>query len=61
MQLGCTTAQLVLAWQLARPVASVVVDAGTVAQLVDGLKALAIEIPPDTAGELEEATRILVE
>lgn len=57
-ELGCTPAQLALAWQRTRPVTSVIIGARTIAQLDDNLAALDLVIPPEIAAELELASRL---
>jgi aryl-alcohol dehydrogenase-like predicted oxidoreductase len=57
-ELGCTIAQLTLAWQRIRPVTSTIINARDVAQLEDGLAALSIEIPAEIAAELDRVTRL---
>src|SRR5262249_3809710 len=56
--IGCSPAQLALAWQRTRPVTSVVLGVRTMAQLEDNLASLDLEIPADSAARLEEATRL---
>ncbi|MGF7236363.1 MAG: aldo/keto reductase [Frankia sp.] len=56
-ELGCTAAQLALAWQSTRPVTSMIVEAHTVAALEGSLAALSIEIPTDIATELDQVTQ----
>jgi aryl-alcohol dehydrogenase-like predicted oxidoreductase len=53
---GCTPAQLALAWQCTRPVASTIIGARTMAQLEDNLTALTVEIPDETLAELDRLT-----
>ena len=56
---GCTPAQLALAWQLAKPeITSIIIGARTVAQLEDNLGATRVEIPPAVMERLDDATRI---
>ncbi len=57
-QVGCSPAQLALAWQRTRPVTSVIIGARTMAQLDDNLASLDLVIPPEVLTELEEATRL---
>jgi len=57
-EMGCTPAQLALAWQRSRPVTSVILGARTMEQLEDNLAALDVTIPPEIATELEDATRL---
>ncbi|MER5182498.1 aldo/keto reductase [Streptomyces sp. NPDC002896] len=57
-EIGCTPAQLALAWQRTRPVTSVIIGARTMAQLDDNLASLDIDIPPETAAGLERETRL---
>lgn len=51
-RLGCTPAQLALAWQRTRPVASVILGVRTLEQLEDNLGALDVEIPDDLLDDL---------
>jgi hypothetical protein len=53
-ELGCTTAQLMPAWQRTKSITSLILDACTNAQLDDSLAALSTEI----AAELEQVTRL---
>lgn len=57
-EMGCTPAQLALAWQRSRPVTSVIIGARTPAQLDDNLAALDVTIPPEVAADLERRTRL---
>ncbi|PXY33355.1 aryl-alcohol dehydrogenase [Prauserella coralliicola] len=57
-EIGCTPAQLALAWQRTRPVTSVIIGARTLAQLDDNLASLDVTIPPDVLERLDEATRL---
>jgi aryl-alcohol dehydrogenase-like predicted oxidoreductase len=57
-ELGCTPAQLALAWQRYRPVTSVIIGARTPAQLDDNLASLQVRIPADMLAELNQATAI---
>jgi aryl-alcohol dehydrogenase-like predicted oxidoreductase len=57
-QMGCTPAQLALAWQRTRPVTSVIIGARTLAQLDENLASLDLNIPPEVADRLEAATRL---
>ncbi len=56
--IGCTPAQLALAWQRSRPVTSVIIGARSMEQLDDNHASLDVTIPPETADELERATRL---
>ncbi|SQD95207.1 putative transcriptional regulator, TetR family [Parafrankia sp. Ea1.12] len=56
-ELGCTTTQLSLAWQLTRPVTSITLDVASAAQLDEHLAALGIEIPTEIAAALEQVSR----
>jgi aryl-alcohol dehydrogenase-like predicted oxidoreductase len=56
--LGCTAAQLALAWQRTRPVTSVIIGARNMTQLDDNLGALNVTIPLDLLDALEEGTRL---
>jgi aryl-alcohol dehydrogenase-like predicted oxidoreductase len=56
--MGCTPAQLALAWQRTRPVTSVIIGARTMAQLDDNLASLDVSIPPEVVDRLEAATRL---
>jgi aryl-alcohol dehydrogenase-like predicted oxidoreductase len=56
---GCTPAQLALAWQLGKPeVTSVIIGARTVAQLEDNLGATGVNVAPAVIARLEEASRL---
>ena len=57
-ELGCSPAQLALAWQRTRDVTSVILGARTTEQLDDNLSSLDIEIPAEVAALLEDATRL---
>lgn len=57
-EVGCTPAQLALAWQRTKPVTSVIVGARRLEQLDDNLAALDVTIPPEVAQVLEEATAL---
>ncbi|HSA53223.1 MAG TPA: aldo/keto reductase [Yinghuangia sp.] len=57
-EVGCSPAQLALAWQRGRPVDSVIVGARTMAQLDDNLASLDVVIPPEVAAELERETAL---
>lgn len=57
-EIGCSPAQLALAWQRTRPVDSVIVGARTLTQLEDNLAALDVVIPPDVAELLENETHV---
>jgi aryl-alcohol dehydrogenase-like predicted oxidoreductase len=57
-EIGCTPAQLALAWQRTKPVTSVILGVRKMQQLDDNLAALEIEIPPEVAVRLEDATRL---
>jgi aryl-alcohol dehydrogenase-like predicted oxidoreductase len=57
-ELGCTPAQLALAWQRTRPVTSAIIGARTMSQLEDNLASLEVTVPPDIADRLDEATRL---
>ncbi|WP_436792069.1 aldo/keto reductase [Yinghuangia sp. YIM S10712] len=52
-ELGCTPGQLDLAWQCTRPIASVLVQARTPAELDAHLVAAGITMPPEVAAELD--------
>jgi aryl-alcohol dehydrogenase-like predicted oxidoreductase len=56
-EIGCSPAQLALAWQRTRPVTSVIVGARTMAQLDDNLGSLDVTIPPQILTELDDTTR----
>jgi aryl-alcohol dehydrogenase-like predicted oxidoreductase len=58
VELGCTPAQLALAWQRSQRVTSTIVGVRTLAQLADNLGSLEVEIPPDVLAELDRATAI---
>jgi aryl-alcohol dehydrogenase-like predicted oxidoreductase len=53
-RLGCTPAQLALAWQRTRSVTSVILGARTVTQLKDNLGALEVSVPEEIVGELDK-------
>jgi aryl-alcohol dehydrogenase-like predicted oxidoreductase len=58
-EVGCTPAQLALAWQLAKPeVTSVILGARSLSQLDDNLGAVGLEVPPAILQRLDEATTI---
>jgi aryl-alcohol dehydrogenase-like predicted oxidoreductase/AcrR family transcriptional regulator len=57
-ELGCTIAQLMLAWQRTKPVTAQIIDARTATQLEDSLAALSIEIPAEITAELDQVTRL---
>jgi aryl-alcohol dehydrogenase-like predicted oxidoreductase len=60
-RLGCTPAQLALAWQRTRPVTSVIIGARTLAQLDDNLGALAVSVPDEMVAELDECGAVSAE
>ncbi|MGB3351815.1 MAG: aldo/keto reductase [Mycobacterium sp.] len=55
-EMGCSPAQLALAWQRTRAVASVILGARTLDQLDDNLAALHVTIPPAILENLNDAT-----
>jgi aryl-alcohol dehydrogenase-like predicted oxidoreductase len=55
-ELGCSPAQLALAWQRDRPVTSVIIGARTLTQLDDNLASRDVMIPPEIAERIEQAT-----
>jgi aryl-alcohol dehydrogenase-like predicted oxidoreductase len=57
-EIGCSPAQLALAWQRTRPVSSVIVGARTPAQLDDNLASLDVTIPSELLEELDRASAI---
>jgi aryl-alcohol dehydrogenase-like predicted oxidoreductase len=58
-EIGCTPAQLAVAWTLANPaVCSPVVGVRTPAQLEDNLGALAVEIAPEQLARLNEVSAV---
>lgn len=57
-ELGCTPAQVALAWQRTRPVTAVIVGARTPEQLDDNLAALDLTIPDQLLDGLNTATRV---
>lgn len=58
-EIGCTPAQLAIAWQLAKPeITSVILGARTEQQLVDTLGAAAVAVPPAIMARLDEASHI---
>lgn len=61
-EVGCTPAQLALAWQLTRPeITSVIIGVRTPAQLEDNLGAADIRVPADVLARLEEASALHAE
>jgi len=56
-EIGCTPAQLALAWQRHRPVASVILGVRSMEQLEANLAALEVEIPAEVERALEKETR----
>ena len=46
-EIGCTPAQLALAWQRSRPVTSVIIGRVSMDQLDDNLASLDVTIPPE--------------
>ena len=56
--LGCSPAQIALAWQRSKPVTSVILGVRTMEQLEDNLGSLSVEIPPEALAEIDEATRL---
>ncbi len=56
-ELGCTPAQLALAWQRGRPVTSVIIGVRTEGQLDDNLSSLNVSVTPDVLARLEAITR----
>jgi aryl-alcohol dehydrogenase-like predicted oxidoreductase len=59
--IGCSPAQLALAWQRTRPVTSVLIGARTLAQLDDNLGAIDVTIPPAILADLDNATAVPAE
>lgn len=58
-EIGCTAAQLALAWTLHNPsVCSPVIGVRTLAQLEDNLGALDVEISPDQLARLDEVSAV---
>lgn len=58
-EIGCTPAQLAVAWTLANPaVASPVIGVRTPAQLEDNLGALAVEISPEQLARLDAVSAV---
>jgi aryl-alcohol dehydrogenase-like predicted oxidoreductase len=57
-ELGCSPAQLALAWQRTRDVTSVILGARTPEQLEDNLASLDVDIPAELTAVLEDATRL---
>ena len=57
-EIGCSPAQLALAWQRTRPVTSVIIGVRTMAQLDDNLGALDVTIPPEILEQLDQASRL---
>jgi len=55
--IGCTPAQLAIAWQLRKPeVTSVILGARTLAQLDDNLGAAGVQVPAEVQRRLDEAS-----
>ncbi len=55
-ELGCTTAQLAVAWLLSRPqVSSVIAGASNAEQVADNARAADVDIPPDALATLEQS------
>jgi aryl-alcohol dehydrogenase-like predicted oxidoreductase len=57
-EIGCTPAQLALAWQRTKPVTSVILGVRTTEQLDDNLAALDVVIPPEIEERLEDVSRL---
>ncbi len=58
-EIGCTPAQLAIAWQLAKPeITSVIIGVRSEAQLADNLGAVGLAVPPAVMDRLEAATRV---
>ncbi|HUE30196.1 MAG TPA: aldo/keto reductase, partial [Verrucomicrobiae bacterium] len=58
-EVGCTPAQLALAWQLEKPeITSVIIGVRNRSQLEDNLGATAIRVPPEVMTRLEQATGV---
>jgi aryl-alcohol dehydrogenase-like predicted oxidoreductase len=57
-EIGCTPAQLALAWQRTKPVTAVILGVRTMEQLDANLAALEISIPPEIATRLEDASQL---
>ena len=58
-EIGCTPAQLAIAWTLANPaIAAPVLGARTLAQLEDNLGALEVEISTEQLARLDEVSRV---
>jgi len=55
-ELGCSPAQLALAWLRTRPVTSTILGVRTMEQLDDNLGSLDVAIPDDVLARLDEAT-----
>jgi aryl-alcohol dehydrogenase-like predicted oxidoreductase len=55
-EIGCTPAQLALAWQRTRPVTSVILGVRTMTQLEENLGGLDIDLPPDVVAALNRDT-----
>ena len=55
-ELGCTPAQVALAWQRTRPVASAIVGTRTMQQLDDNLASLDVDLPTAVVDRLDAAT-----
>jgi aryl-alcohol dehydrogenase-like predicted oxidoreductase len=56
--IGCTPAQLALAWQRTRPVTSVILGVRTMAQLEDNLRSLDIIIPTEILDRIDQSSRL---
>lgn len=57
-EMGCSSAELALAWQRTRPVASVIIGVRTMEQLESNLRALEIDIPGTLLARLDEVSRL---
>jgi aryl-alcohol dehydrogenase-like predicted oxidoreductase/AcrR family transcriptional regulator len=56
-RLGCTPAQLALAWQLSGPATATIIEARTTDRLEEDLAAANVRLPADLAAELDRLTR----
>ncbi|XVQ09450.1 aldo/keto reductase [Spirillospora sp. CA-255316] len=57
-RLGCTAAQLALAWQLTGPATATIIEARTADRLEETLAAASVRLPADLAAELDQVTRL---
>src|SRR5437899_1044945 len=57
-EIGCTPAQVALAWQRTRPVTATILGARTLSQLDDNLASLDVTIPAEILTELDRSTAV---